>query len=211
MKIAVTDGQTIFNVINLEAEAVISNLPENYKPVPRELLVFSIEELSNNYILVSGEFQQTNTTRPDKNYRYDLATNSWYIPEELRQPFTDSKKADIDSTRETLSLQSIAYDNSALDADKTAQDNIKGKLEAITAREAINSSLPAELLVWRDADDNLHTFNTQAEYKAWLQGLVIAIDDRNTSLYISAWTKKAEVEALENIGDILTYDVDAGW
>jgi hypothetical protein len=193
MKIAVTDGQTIFNVINLEAEAVISNLPENYKPVPRELLVFSIEELSNNYILVSGEFQQTNTTRPDKNYRYDLATNSWYIPEELRQPFTDSKKADIDSTRETLSLQSIAYDNSALDADKTAQDNIKGKLEAITA------------------DDNLHTFNTQAEYKAWLQGLVIAIDDRNTSLYISAWTKKAEVEALENIGDILTYDVDAGW
>lgn len=134
----------------------------------------------------------------------------WQTPVNITE-IRNNVLREIDKYRINLSIQPIAYTNKAIDTDSTAQDNIKGKLQEIFAREAIGTPLPVESCFWKDADNIVHTFPDQATYKTWLQGLVIEISSRNTALYASAWTKKAEVDALTDVNDILNYDVGTGW
>jgi hypothetical protein len=108
-----------------------------------------------------------------------------------------------------LSNSIIVYAGFNLDADATARDNIQGKLSEIAASIALN--LPVDNMVWRDADNILHTFATIEEYHTWLQGLAVAIAKRSTELYISAWTHKAAISQLSTFEEIENYNELEVW
>lgn len=148
---------------------------------------------------------------PTELYTFNKVSDAWEITADTVNKVRVDKKAKIEQLRQNFSLQGIAYDNKILDADVQAQANINGKLQEIFAREAINTPLTTEALFWKDANNVIHYWANQNDYKAWLQGLVIAISSRNTLLYAVAWNKKAELEAFVNINDIIAYDVSIGW
>lgn len=150
-------------------------------------------------------------TRPSEYHIWNWETKTYNIPIEQLNNAKEDKLQEINVIRSNFTIQPIYYDNKALDADTQAQANINGKLQEIFAREAANTPLTSGEMFWKDADNVIHSWTNQNEYKIWLQGLVIAISSRNTSLYATAWTKKAEVEALTDINDIINYDINTGW
>jgi hypothetical protein len=121
----------------------------------------------------------------------------------------DSKLFAVDSKRLILDNSVIVYAGFNLDADATARANIQGKLAEISASISLN--VPVDNMVWRDADNILHTFATVEEYHAWLQGLAVAIAKRSTELYIAAWTHKAAISQLSNFEEIENYNELEGW
>jgi hypothetical protein len=145
-------------------------------------------------------------TSPGANWDWNTTTNMW-VKNKKRATATQLK--DIDALRLKKDLQPIAYDSKVLDADETARRNILGKLAEISAANALNLSVDS--LVWRDADNVTHVFDTLPSYKAWLQGLVCAISARATNLYLTAWMHKENVKALTVFEEIEAYNIKTGW
>ena len=70
----------------------------------------------------------------------------------------------------------------------------------------LGQPIPAEQLVWRDADNVTHAFADLATYKAWLQGFAIALGARGTMAFAWSWQKKAQLESLSSFEDIVAFD-----
>lgn len=114
--------------------------------------------------------------------------------------------AEIEAARDAIIKGTILYDGKNIDCDTRSQDNVSYKLATIAQREALGlSPLPAELLVWRDADNITHSFANQTTYKNWLGGLAVAMDERGTLAYGWSWGQKAALAALTTYEDIMAY------
>lgn len=103
----------------------------------------------------------------------------------------------------------VIYSGFFYDADQIARENIQGKIIEIQSKQALGITT-AELF-WKDSTNIIHTWSTLSDYLVFLQNLAILIAERGTQLYATAWSKKAEVEALTAITEVVTYDVNAGW
>ena len=108
------------------------------------------------------------------------------------------KLREVEDERDRRISSPIEYLGHLVDADARAQANITNKISEITAREAIGSVMPAEMLVWRDAENKTITFESQEQMRDWLQGLVIAITQRGTESYAWSWQVKDQLRALES-------------
>ena len=94
------------------------------------------------------------------------------------------------------------------DADKVSRDRISGMI----ARLQRGDGLPAGWMGWRDADNQQHwAEDDAATVLANLCTLSRAIEDREQALLVAGWTHKANIAALEDIDDILGYDMTQGW
>ena len=212
MKFAITDSQTIFNIINLESDAAILSIPDTYYQLPIELADTQIDYIVSNYIVLNGEFIKVSAPRPTRMHRYSLELAAWVIPIEYKNQFIVEKKSEIDQIRSNLSTQPIIFDSKPLDADiTTVSINLPGKLKELEAREILDQPMPVEQMFWKDADNNIHTWTDTTVYRNWLLGYSIAIAERTTYLYSKAWEKKAEIDALTDTTDILNYNPTTGW
>jgi hypothetical protein len=206
----------IDNTTKLVSSIFTTDTPFNESIVLNNTVYKNVsEDVRDNETLLSTYFFENNLLtlpeRPNRFFLWDSSSYSWVLSSEEINRYKGILLLEINKVRGRLSLKPIAYDNKTLDADTQAQSNINGKLQEIFAREATNNPLTSSEMFWKDADNAIHSWNNQNDYKLWLQGLVIAISSRNTSLYATAWTKKAEVEALTDINDILNYDTNTGW
>lgn len=142
-------------------------------------------------------------------YIWDAGTLSYIEPPN----YIDIKKLEktnaIDLTRSIKNLLPIIYQDTVWDANQIAQNNIQGKLVEISSKQILN--IVDANLFWKDTANVIHTWSTMDEYLLWLRGLAIAIAERTTNLYTIAWTKKAEVEALLTVTDVVTYDTNIGF
>jgi hypothetical protein len=130
----------------------------------------------------------------------------------ITKPIAEHKAeviAKINSLREVKSTQPITYLTITYDADQTAQNNIQGKILEIQSKIAL--ALPMTELFWKDSSNTVHIWDTKENYLVFLQNLAILIAERNTNLYAISWTKKAEVEALTTVSDVVTYNINLGW
>lgn len=146
--------------------------------------------------------------RPDQPslvHVFDWAAKTWVDPRTLDQ-LKAEKRVSIDAERARRSVAPIVYSERNVDADARAQKNISDKLAEIKAREDMGVVMPAELLLWRDADNLTVTFDTMAQMKVWLQGLVVAIAQRGTEAYVWAWQMKALVDAAASAQDLPAFD-----
>lgn len=98
-----------------------------------------------------------------------------------------------------------------LDGDATAQSNLQAKLTEMKARLDLGLATPVEMLVWRDYDNTMHTWDTLAEYYAWLAGYAVQLSTRGTLLYRQSWWHKDAIDALGSLEAVQAYDVGQGW
>lgn len=105
----------------------------------------------------------------------------------------------IEAERIARTSAPIEQGDVLLDADGTAQSNVSAKLQEIAQCRALGLEMPAELLIWRDANNQTHTFDDLDAYAEWLGSLAVAITRRGTQAYAWAWTQKAALSAAADL------------
>lgn len=124
---------------------------------------------------------------PSPHHEWDWTTKSWL-------PNLDgakaAKKRDIDALRSAMIDAPLDYDGKSLDADQSARDNLKAKLEEVRERIRLGIPMLSELLVWRDADNVTHSWPTIEAYHDWLAGFAVAMSERGTRCYACGWHHK---------------------
>lgn len=130
-------------------------------------------------------------------------------------------KTEVNREMELRDSVAIEYSGMRLDGDAKAKENLKGKIEEVRERlrllgEEVPGAqpMPAELLIWRDADNVTHSWSSQEGYYNWLAGFAIALAERRTRMYAAAWQKKNQLDALAQAGDteaLLAFDLKANW
>lgn len=133
--------------------------------------------------------------RPDVSFEWDWGVKQW-VDKTTLEDLRSIKLAHVNKERERRIAAPIEYQGRMLDSNARAQSNISNKISEITAREAIGSVMPAEMLVWRDAENETITFESQDKMKNWLLGLLIAITERGTAAYAWSWQVKEQVNAV---------------
>jgi hypothetical protein len=157
------------------------------------------------YYFING-IATAKATIPDDDSEWDVLSKEWIFNEpNAKQKLTRK----VEREREHKDKSDIIYDGKNLQADDEARANIHGKIAEIVAAEAISTTISP--LIWRCSDNIIHTWEDMLVYKAWLQGLVMAIAARSTSLYQASWTHKAAIAALDTVQEIKDYDINTGW
>lgn len=146
------------------------------------------------------------TGRPSEYHQYDYVNKQWVILNEHQDISKIDKKNEIINTMNKLRFSTILYDGKNLDANELSQTNISGKI--LQLQNEIALSIVSGDLFWKDADNVIHTWTDPAIYLEWLQGLQIAIANRTSTLYQTAWAGKAEVDLLTTIQAVIDYDVN---
>lgn len=142
--------------------------------------------------------------RPGPMYDWDWGSMAWVANLSAARA---SKVKSIEAGRETAIAAPILVAGVTLDADSVAQRNIASKLQEIAQRRALQQPMPADLLIWLDADNQLHTFDSQDALEAFLGQLTIAIAERATRAYAWSWTAKKAVAdaqdaaAIQNVAE----------
>lgn len=156
---------------------------------PNALLV--VEPLEHlNYRMADGALVEL----PPKPNPYCMWQGEWIDPRALDE-LRDAAKVQVTKERDLRGTSPILYDGRMVDSDADAQRNINIKLGEIEGRLALALPMPQELMVWRDADNEVKVFATMDEMRAWLQGLTVAIAQRGTMTYAWSWQVKAALEA----------------
>ena len=155
-----------------------------------------------------GEQWHSVGAKPSEFYVMDKLNKTW-IPnyEGLRQQLARA----LDQERARQNQYAIEVNAVMFDGNNTAQTNLKNKIEEVRSRIELGIAMPAELLVWRDANNQTHSWPDINSYYQFLQSYAIALADRGTRLYLTMWQHKANIAALEDIDAILAYDVTVGW
>lgn len=149
-----------------------------------------------------------NVFAPSPFHQWDFESRSW-LPD--IDSARSARRSAVDAERDRRLNFSINYDGKHLDADARARENLKSKLEELKSRDALGLPMSPALMVWRDADNTTHQWETQAAYRAWLEGFAIAMSERGTMIYGAAWVHKSNIDALESIDAIIAYDITSGW
>jgi hypothetical protein len=142
--------------------------------------------------------------RPDRHHTWHWASKTW-------QPNLDKSKAEkraqIERERDRRAAAPvIVYDGKNLDADVASIGRLANKLAALDAYEKRGQTMPGNRLVWRDADNVTHVFASHQDYKLWLAGFAIALDDRGTLAFAWSWEKKVQLDALETAQEVIDFD-----
>ena len=125
--------------------------------------------------------------KPSPHHDWDWSTKSWLPSLEGAKA---AKKRDIDALRSAMIDAPLDYDGKSLDADQSARDNLKAKLEEVRERIRLGIPMLSELLVWRDADNVTHSWPTIEAYHDWLAGFAVAMSERGTRCYACGWHHK---------------------
>lgn len=139
---------------------------------------------------------------PSQWHQFDFVTKAWVDGRSLEQA-REEKRMAIEAERDRrLVAPVLVYDGKNLDAGEQDIKNLERKLAAANSRIARGEAPTPGSLVWRDYDNIIHEFPDLATYKDWLDGFVLALEDRNTAAWIWSWTKKAQVDAATSIAEL---------
>lgn len=163
-----------------------------------------VDPKSQRVDIATGELIDYQPPKPadtsDTVWTWDYDSRRW---DEVRTLawYKRAKAGEISMVREAKNYQPISYDGALFDADELGQRNIQAWVNTINA-----GTNPPAGFVWRDFDNADHPADA-----AFIIGLNNAIVDRGTNLYQVSWSKKAAVEALTTVQDVIDYDATSGW
>jgi hypothetical protein len=163
-------------------------------------------DFNENYIFEGA--LKSRPSKPSSHHEWDWPTKSWLPNLDAAKA---AKKAEIETERMQRINAPLIYDGKVLDADQAARDNLKAKLEEVRERTRLNMPMAPELLVWRDNANVTHSSPTIEAYHDWLAGYAVAMSDRGTRCYATAWHHKDTLGQLSVLEDITNYNLSQGW
>lgn len=147
--------------------------------------------------LVSRTIDESSETRPSKYHEWSWDRMIW---EDAR---TDVARSDVKIKVSSERSKTSLLPCNDFDANTQARTNISGTI----ARLARGDGLPEGWVGWRDAKNEMHWITNDATIALeGLSALARAIEDRDQALFVRMWQKKAEIDALQTLEEILSYD-----
>ena len=162
----------------------------------------------DGYVDISTQTFVPFPLRPSVYHTWDWPTKSWLPNLDAAKA---AKKAEIEAEHSRRINEPLLYDGKVLDADQAARDNLKAKLEEVRERIRLNMPMAPELLVWRDNDNQTHSWPTIEAYHDWLAVYAVAMSERGTRCYTCAWQHKDTVEQLTTVEAVMNYTISHGW
>lgn len=166
-----------------------------------EVAFENVDDAENKYLNPQGQLRPL-PERPPYAYDFRRDLGQWQDSrglEELRA----LKRVAIERARDAkLAMPTIVYDGKNLDADAGAKANLQDKITAVASRISTNRATPVQMLVWRDRDNKVWTFNTLQEYRNWLDGYVIALEERGMQAWAWSWQMKDALNAFTTIEQV---------
>jgi hypothetical protein len=147
-------------------------------------------------------------TRPSPYHDFDYATHTWL--ERLGDAIA-ARKVEVNAERDRRNYLPITVNGVTLDADLVAQRNLSDKKAEADERIRLGIPMPTDLLIWKDCNNDLHTFDTLQDYADFISGFVVAMAERGTRLYVTSWAHKDKLDALTSVEAALAYDIGSGW
>lgn len=146
--------------------------------------------------------------KPAPEYEFDFVTKTWAGDvEKLRAV----RHRQIETKRDERLVDPVLnYNGTLVDADAQAKQNLQDKVTATASRIANNTPTPPQMLVWKDHDNVIHPFADLPTYKAWLDGFVIALENRGMNVWAWSWQRKDALNALQTFEDVRLFDPVAG-
>lgn len=145
--------------------------------------------------------------RPTVDHEYDYTANAWADPRGMADLVTAKHKA-IEAARDArLNEPAILYDGMLLDADAGSKQNLQDKVTAMASRIAKNKATPPQMLVWKDRENKIHAFPDVQTYKDWLDGFVIALEERGMAAWGWSWQMKDALHALKTVEEVRAFTV----
>lgn len=148
--------------------------------------------------------------QPSEVYDWKLSERAW-VPNFER--LVDSLLREVGRMFLQSKDSPLTVEGVSVDGDETAQTNVKSKLEEVRLRRELGLTEQTSL-VWKGADNAIHTWGDLDSYYAWLSKYAVSLSARGTQAYQSWWQHKAAIQALADAGDVdalLAYDVTVGW
>ena len=140
-------------------------------------------------------------TAPSPNYDWNTTAQVW-VPNISKAKA--KKLQEVEQNRIALADAPILYQNVSIDANAVSRDNILGKYLEI--QTAIALGLTPSPLIWKDSTNTFLSWADVPSYKLWLEGLVMAIANRNTRLYQRSWSAKETLLNLTEFTSIEAFD-----
>lgn len=179
-----------------------------YKPSGGGVITGIQAESESQYVDVTTQKILEKGNRPSIHHEWNGKTKSW-------QPNVAAAKAakiqELQRERSHHNFLPITLNGIRLDADATAQKNLSDKLQEVRERLRLGIDMPPDLLVWKDHDNIVHTWDSEQAYHDWLAGFAIALAERGTRLYAAAWAHKAAIAALADVEAVLAYGIHVNW
>lgn len=169
------------------------------------------DQLVSTSMYYKGGVWNPKSAAPTKYHKFDLSTETWVQATELITLGKLEVKAAINALRSAKEIEPLTYDGKILDADWQARTNISDRILSISSLLSIGGTINPATLIWRDADNVTHTWTDVTTFKNWLEGIVVALEDRVTSLYVTSWNKKDEVEAITDAFALEFLVLTEGW
>lgn len=101
----------------------------------------------------------------------------------------------------------MMYDGKFLDADARSKEAVRNKTAAIASRIAQNAPTSVDQLYWKDHDNIIHKFSDMKTYKQWLDGFLIALDDRTEAARAWANDMKQQLNAASTFDELMKLEV----
>ena len=159
-----------------------------------------------------GQQWQSVGPKPGEFYVMDKLNKTW-IPN--YEQLTQQLDRLLDKERARRNQYAVEVNSIMFDGDNTAQTNLKNKIEEVRGRLALGIAMPSELLVWRDINNQTHSWTDINNYYQFLQSYAIALAERGTRLYIKMWQHKAAIQALIDsntaVEQIQLYPIEQDW
>ena len=174
---------------------------------------FSEEALTPGQVFIATDGRVVDAgSRPAPMHRINMQTLRWEDGRSAEAVLEAKLKA-LDSKREELSSAPLLVGTILLDADEIALNNLKSKLEVVQQRVRLNLSTPSEYFIWRDANNVTHHWNSLQTYYDWLTQFAIALEERNTLLYVRCWQLKEALRTryTSRPTSVYQFNTDAGW
>jgi hypothetical protein len=172
--------------------------------------------LENEFIIVghfpdneyyfNGSVPVLRDQAPSENYNWDSTNKVWSPDIEKAKK---QLKIQIDNLYEQKLNSNISYAGHIFQADATTRENIKDKLADLEASNYLVVD-PAPLL-WRDFENNNYFWTDVGAFTTWLNGFIIIIAARKTSLFIASVGHKDAITALTTLEAVEAYNIQTGW
>lgn len=146
--------------------------------------------------------------QPTPEYKFNYETKTWGGDvEELRT----KRHTQIEAERDARLVDPVInYNGTLVDADGQAEKNLQQKVTATASRIANNTPTPPQMLVWKDHTNVIHAFPDLVTYKEWLDGFVIAMENRGMAIWAWSWNRKDALNALTTFEQVVAFDPTAG-
>lgn len=146
--------------------------------------------------------------RPSNYHVWDWGRKEWSSSVPGLEAARSKKRQEIDDEKMRLLSLPISYEGVLFDADAESISNIRG----ISSRIARGDGLTEGWTGWRVADNSMVWVSaTASEVFDHLNTIASLIENRTQAVLNAAWAHKDAVAALEDVADVVGYDISLGW